>query len=141
LALEPYLRAAVIGAVSGLRTFTPAGALFAGGSRWARPSLLLAAGELLGDKLPVTPSRVSLLPLLARAAAGGWSGRAVAREFGGSSTAGAAFGAATAVGAAWLGYGLRSYLTKQRRLPDFPVALVEDAIAIFAARAVTRRAR
>ena len=142
MALQPYLRAAAIGTVSGLRTFTsPAGTLLGNKSRWVIPSLLLAAGELVSDKLPMTPSRVSFLPLLARAASGGWSGRAVAREFGGSPTVGAAIGATGAVGGAWLAYSARAYLTKKRGLPDVPIALLEDAIAILAARVVTKRAR
>ena len=141
MALEPYLRAAAIGTVSGLRTFTsPAGTLLGNKSRWAIPSLLLAGGELLADKLPMAPSRVSALPLLARAASGGWCGRVVAREFGGSPTLGAAIGAVGAVGGAWLAYSARTYLTKKRGLPDVPIALLEDAVAILGARIVTKRA-
>ena len=142
MALQPYLRAAAIGTVSGLRTFTsPAGTLLGTTSRWRIPSLLLAAGELVGDKLPMIPSRVSLLPLLARAASGGWCGRVVAREYGGSPAFGAAVGATAAVGGAWLAYGARAYLTKKRGLPDVAIALAEDAIAVLAARAVTKRPR
>jgi uncharacterized membrane protein len=39
--------------------------------------------------------------------------------------------------AAYGGYGLRRYITKGVGLPDAPVALLEDAIAIFGARLAT----
>ena len=137
--LEPYLRATAIGSIAGLRTFSaPTATLFANHSGWARPSLLLALGELVADKLPATPSRVSALPLLARAVSGGWSGRVVARQRGGSALLGAALGATGAVGGAWVGYRLRSFLTQRLGLPDAPVALIEDAVAIMGLLTITR---
>jgi uncharacterized membrane protein len=81
--LKVYVRAATLGFVSGLRSMTP----FALLSRLKKandpspagpldmfltlPTVrlltgLLASGELIGDKLPFTPSRLSTGPLLAR---------------------------------------------------------------------------
>jgi uncharacterized membrane protein len=137
LANNAYFRALGIGAVAGLRTFTaPAATLGIDRQVWSGVVLVLAAGELIADKLPFMPSRLSPGSLGARLVSGGLCGRALARRFGGSGTIGLAVGALAAAGSAWVGYTIRHELTG-RGLPDFPVALVEDSVAVFgAARAV-----
>ena len=134
--LLPYARAAGIGAVSGLRTFSgPAATLAFGDSAWTGLVTTLAAGECLGDKLPFTPSRMSPPALIGRMFAGGICGGALVVRRGGGRLAGIAIGAAAAVAGAWLGYTIRRYLTTELGLPDAPIALVEDAVAIAGARA------
>jgi uncharacterized membrane protein len=137
MANTAYLRALGIGAVAGLRTFTaPAATLGIDRQLWSGVVFLLAAGELVADKLPFMPSRLSPGSLTARLVSGGLCGRAVARRFEGSGALGLAAGAVGAAGSAWLGYTIRHELT-ERRLPDWLVALVEDSVAVFgAARAV-----
>jgi uncharacterized membrane protein len=132
------LRAAVLlGAASGLRTFSGAATLAAGGRLPLSPKrrtglMLAAAGELIGDKLPFTPARTAALPYLGRIAAGALSGVIVAGPAGGIAAAGASAVATQA------GYRSRRYLTKRRGASDLLVALLEDAVALGAARAATR---
>ncbi len=137
----------VLGLLNGLRTLTPVAVLCWGAHLgWfplahtafaflAHPvSLivfsLLAVGELIGDKLPKTPSRVSLFPLIGRGVFGAGCGAALATIAGAALPVGILLGAVGAVVGAYSGFLLRRTLTRPGRLPDFPVALVEDAIAI-----------
>jgi uncharacterized membrane protein len=137
MVINAYVRALGIGAVAGLRTFTaPAATLGSDRQVWSGVVLLLAAGELIADKLPFTPSRLSPGALGARLVSGGLCGRELARRFDGSGSLGLALGALGAAGSAYAGYTIRHELTKGG-LPDFLVALVEDSVAIFgASRAV-----
>jgi uncharacterized membrane protein len=139
--IVPYLKSLGIGGVAGLRAVTaPAATLGLLDSPWTGLARLLAAGEYVGDKLPVTPSRLSPPALAARAVSGGWCGGVVAARLGASRRAGIASGVFGALAAAWCGYSLRAYLTKSRGLPDAAVATAEDAFAIWAARRLTRPA-
>jgi uncharacterized membrane protein len=102
---------------------------------WSGLVLLAAAGELVGDKLPFTPSRLGAPSLGARLVSGGLCGGVLAKRGDGSRALGIACGALGAVGSAWLGYTVRHALT-ERGLPDFAVALCEDGVAIYGASRV-----
>jgi uncharacterized membrane protein len=94
---------------------------------------VLAALELLADKLPMTPARVRPAPLIARALAGAFAASAVASQRGSrrrSRIAPALVAAASAVGAAFAGYHLRRWARRRSGLPDAIVAVVEDAAAL-----------
>lgn len=124
-------RAAVTGAVSGLRSMTgPFFTLLSNhrSSRTTRLVGLLAVGELIADKLPKIPARIQPGPLGARALTGGLSGAAVFRSEDADAVAGAIIGAATAIGAAYAGYHLR-HAAVEKGIPDFAYALGEDALA------------
>ena len=132
-----YTRSLGIGAVAGLRTFTAPAAVHAtGDSLWAGPLFVAAAGELVGDKLPMTPSRLTPGPFVARLVSGGWCGGELAARADGARAIGIALGLAGAAAGAWLGYTIRASLG-ERGLPPFALAMVEDAIAIAGARAAT----
>jgi uncharacterized membrane protein len=134
-ATSAYLRAAGIGAVSGLRTFTaPAATLGARDNLWTGLVTALAAGEILADKLPMAPSRLLPPALAARIVAGGACGSVVAGRFEGSRAVGAVLGALCAIASAYAGYGLRMALTHGKWLPNVPAGLVEDGIAVWGAR-------
>ncbi len=90
----------------------------------------LSAGELIGDKLPKTPSRIAPLPLAARAVSGAIVGGAVFGSARRPLWLGALLGGAAAVGAAYGGYHLRKLADEKFNLPDPVIALVEDAIAV-----------
>ena len=90
----------------------------------------LSAGELIGDKLPNTPSRIAPLPLAARALSGALVGGAVFGTARRPTWIGALLGATAAVGAAYGGYHLRKLADEKLSLPDPVIALVEDAIAV-----------
>lgn len=146
-------KAAGLGAISGLRSMSgPAsvaraardGRISLEGTRLAflaspRVATLLTifqAGETVGDKLPATPSRTSLPPLLGRAGAGALSGAAVSE--GGRPVAGALIGAGAAVVAAFAGEQLRSVIGQGTGAPDVLVALAEDALVLTAAARLLR---
>ncbi len=137
MSLAVYCRSAGIGAVAGLRTFTaPAATLESGGNIWAGIVFALAAGELVADKLPFTPSRLAPGGLIARIVSGGLCGGELAARGAASRVFGTFAGAAAAIGSAWIGASVRTSVARLGNVPDFPVALVEDGIAIAAARAV-----
>jgi uncharacterized membrane protein len=135
---------AAVGALAGLRAFTPPAVLshavrrnvllrrsplkLLATARLSKGLTSMAAGELVTDKLPFTPSRLKSGPLAARMASGAVCGTALCISARESVGKGAALGAVGALAGALAGYHLRQRL--DREMPDFTVALVEDAIAV-----------
>ena len=146
------LKAAGVGAISGLRSMAgPAavsraaangnlenlkGTLFAtlGSSKVSTTLTVLEVGELIGDKLPVTPSRTSLPPLLGRAASGALVGATLFASGERNPAAGAALGAVSALVAAYAGEYLRAYAVQWSGAPDLVAALLEDGVVLLTAR-------
>jgi uncharacterized membrane protein len=142
----PFL-AFLLGTIAGLRSMA-APAAVAWGARlgWLRldgsplaflgsaaaayllTGLMLA--ELVGDKLPKTPSRTRPGPFLARIVTGGLAGAALTAGTGGSIAVGAVLGALGAVAGTLGGYRARTGLVRALGVPDYTVALVEDALAL-----------
>ncbi len=121
-------RAAALGAVSGLRTFTAPGVLAARG-RWGRGRVarvvpVVAAGELVGDKLPMIPPRSDPPSLLGRLASGAAAGSAAA------GARGAGVGAAFAAATAYPSERLRSLIGTHTGVPDPVLGAAEDVLAI-----------
>jgi len=142
-----FIAIPILGYANGLRTMTPIAVLcwFAYTERlpvqdtWASWTGILvtaivftffAIGELIGDKLPKTPSRLSPFPLVARMVFGGLVGSIAVISVYEPTYIGVLLGALFAVLGAFLGYHLRHYLTTALKLPDFPVAVAEDAVTI-----------
>ena len=140
-------RALGLGAISGLRALSgPAfvsraasrGDLnldgtflaFLSSPRLSKALVLMELGELVGDKLPATPSRTSPPPLLGRAASGALVGAAVFVSEGRRATTGAALGSTAAIVAALAGERLRALAVEKTGLPDPVVALAEDATVL-----------
>jgi uncharacterized membrane protein len=141
------LLAFLLGVVAGLRSMTaPAAASWAARLAWinlqSTPLAFLgspiatgvltffAAGELVGDKLPFTPSRLSAAPLAARLVMGGLCGAVVFASHGASLLIGGVAGALGGLAGAFLGYHARHALVTTFHVPDLVVALVEDLVAI-----------
>jgi uncharacterized membrane protein len=133
-----YLRALLLGlatggrstvGVSALALTTPRSRSWLTG-RWVRRTAGLAVvGELTGDKLPQSPSRLAPPGLAARLAGGAASGVLVARRGGNSWSAAVLaglIGVAGAVAGALLGARWRS-LAARRFGADWPGAALEDA--------------
>jgi uncharacterized membrane protein len=97
---------------------------------------LLAAGELVADKLPFTPSRLSAGPLAGRLLLGALCGSVLLAVSHQSLLLGAVLGASGGLLGSYLGYTLRRLLVTRAHLPDLVVALVEDAVAIGGALAI-----
>jgi uncharacterized membrane protein len=136
-----------IGVIAGLRSLT-APAVVAWGAHlnwldvrqtWAAfmaapvtPYILtaLALFELVGDKLPKTPSRKTPGPFAARIVTGALSGAVLGAAARQSSVVAGLFGALGAVAGTLGGYEARTRLVKAWNVPDLVVALLEDAVAI-----------
>ncbi|WP_354698712.1 hypothetical protein DSM112329_04402 [Paraconexibacter sp. AEG42_29] len=133
------LRAALlIGVAAGLRGFAPLGVTALRGGFGDGPAAkvlpALAAGELVGDKLPFTPPRTDPPPLLARALSGGLL------SFRRAGAQGALVGAAVAVVAAYGGQHTRQWLVRTTGRPDRDIAIAEDVLALALAFLGTRPA-
>jgi uncharacterized membrane protein len=140
------LFAFLIGFFAGLRSLTaPAATAWAVHLGWLKlqgplaligsiPSVaiftVLAAAELVADKLPQTPSRTAPPGLIARILMGGLTGACVAAGGAQGLLLGAVLGAAGAVVGCFGGYWARTGLVKALGTRDFNVALVEDLVAV-----------
>ena len=149
----PVLLACAIGIIAGLRSLTaPAVVSWAARLRW--PQLqstplafmemtavaylftLLAAGELIADKLPFTPSRLSAGPLAGRLILGALCGSVLQAVSHQSLLVGAVLGGLGGLLGSYLGYTLRNLTGCERAPTRLGVALAEDVIAIGGALAI-----
>ncbi|HEX6746793.1 MAG TPA: DUF4126 family protein [Longimicrobium sp.] len=153
--LETAGRAAALGVVAGMRSMAapaalsrhlvhdptvPNGVLDDLLSRPAAPRVLglASAAEHLADKLPFVPARTDPGPLAGRIAAGAVCGFVIARRAGESAAVGALVGALAAAAGTFAFYHLRRALTTDAGLPDLPVALAEDVVAVTVAEVALR---
>jgi len=101
------------------------------GSRIAAIILsLLALGELVADKLPKTPKRTDLGPLVFRVITGGFSSMALCASAHQPLVIGTILGVLGAIAGAFAGYEIRHRLVNTFGLPDYGVAAAEDIVAI-----------
>jgi uncharacterized membrane protein len=99
-------------------------------SRWyARSSTIAEVSELVVDKLPFTPNRTDHRGVVVRLTAGSFAGGLVASSQKQSFVMGAALGGLGALVGTYGGFHARAGLRSALKLPDFPVAVVEDVIA------------
>lgn len=140
------ITAGLLGVVAGLRSQLPNAALAArglgptsgplallGSGAGRRAAYLAAAGEIVADKLPATPTRVDRGPLIGRIVSGALAGAVFAASAGsrrGRLVAPALAGAAGAYAGTWGGYTARRRLVAATGLPDPVVAVAEDALAV-----------
>jgi uncharacterized membrane protein len=103
---------------------------FLGSPRLAKLLALMELGELVGDKLPIAPSRTAPPPLLGRAVSGAVVGAAVFVSGGRRAATGAVPGSTAAIVAAFTGERLRALIVEKSGLPDPVVALAEDATVL-----------
>jgi uncharacterized membrane protein len=146
-AAHVLLLALLIGGASGLRTFTAPAAVAWGAHRdWLNVHntllafmgstaavvifILLAACELVVDKLPSTPSRLKPRGLIGRIISGALCGACVAAAGAQTIVLGAVVGVVGAVAGAFVGNKIRTSLVTALKVPDFVIALLEDAVAI-----------
>ena len=144
---QVLLFAFLIGVVGGLRALTaPAVTSWAAHLGWINLAnsplkfmgsmitvvffTILACVELVTDQLPSTPPRTKPAGLIPRILLGGLCGAAVASAGGQSMALGAVLGAVGGVTGAFAGYEVRTRLVKALGVPDFVIAVVEDAVAI-----------
>ena len=134
-------RSIMMGAVAGARAMTPLAALAATRGTAGRRasltagSLVLAAGELAGDKMRQAPDRTVPAGLAGRLVSGAIAGASCAprdRRMGG-----ALLGAAAAVAASYATLKLRQEAS--RRWGQTASGLIEDGIAVGSAMLLARR--
>jgi uncharacterized membrane protein len=146
------IKAAAIGVIAGMRSMSAPAFVSSylaenrnlAGSRLAvlaSPSAarllkVLAAGEMIADKLPIVPARVSAGPLIARVASGAISGAAVCAANKKRAEVGAVLGGLAAVVGAFGFYHLRRRAGLETGMPDAVLGLAEDAIVIGSGMAV-----
>lgn len=136
-----------IGIIAGLRAFT-APAIICWATYWGWLDLhesrlsflgkpvalgivsLLAVGELIADKLPMTPNRITPGPLLGRIAAGAFSASAIAIAAHQSVLIASVVGVIGAFAGAFGGYYARRSLVKRFGFPDLAIALTEDLVTV-----------
>ena len=124
-------RVLTLAAITGLRTTFGPALVAAAHRRPERDALALAAlGEIVVDKLPITPSRARPSMMLPRALAGYWVAKKVMEEDGLDSTWAAPAGAAVAAGVALVAPRVRNALQRKLGVPDALLGFAEDAVAL-----------
>jgi len=91
---------------------------------------VLAAGELLGDKLPSAPERTVPAQFITRIASGATCGAFLSEVEGNEAPYGAIAGGLGAVAGTLLFFNLRRWLDHEAGVPDAAIGLAEDALAI-----------
>ena len=112
---------------------------FFGSPRLSKVLTLAQLGELIGDKLPTTPSRTAWPPVLGRAVSGGLVGAAVFLSEGQHAATGAILGSSAAVAAAFAGESLRALVIERTGLPDPVIAVAEDAVVLIVGSRATSK--
>ena len=149
-------QAAGLGIIAGMRTFSAPAVISHVYSRHPSKNLessgfrliqtintskvfkVLAAGELIGDKLPNTPNRTSAGGLTGRILSGSLAGATVYKASGKQPLIGALIGGSAAVASAFGCMLLRKALGKSTSIPDPYIGALEDVIVIGAATALAR---
>jgi uncharacterized membrane protein len=94
---------------------------------------IMAAGEVLMDKLPTTPDRTDVAPLIGRLVLGGLVGAAVSKD---NWIQGGAVGAIGALATTYAAHYVRKSLHDEQQIPDVVLGVVEDTIAATAANSI-----
>ncbi|WP_149404118.1 hypothetical protein [Dictyobacter arantiisoli] len=138
---EALKQASRLGIVAGLRSMTPLAVLTWSETEVA-PKLktitaLLAAGELIGDKLPFTPSRLKPGSVLFRLTIGATAGALLCKRIQQPVLTGAIRGAVGAAIGTVAGYAYRTVAADVTGIPDIVWAIIEDGVAVGLGRLAT----
>lgn len=137
----------LLGGLTGLRSMTPIAVLcwfswvghldvYHTWAAWTNSGIsvsvftVLAVGELIVDKLPMTPARTAAFPLLARIGFGTLIGAIAATGLAGQALEGALLGGISAIAGTFLGFHTRQWLVTENHYRDCWIALSEDALTI-----------
>ena len=91
---------------------------------------VLAAAELVADKLPKTPDRIALGPLMARLCLAVLLGAIVAAGLDGPGVEGVMLSVLGVLVGAYGGFLVRRDIVQRLRYKDWHIAVIEDAIAV-----------
>lgn len=151
--VDPYLRAAALGAMAGIRSISGLVTLSLDASRHHRGLggtilsklaspmvsklfVLAEVGEMAADKSPFLPNRTDPLPLLGRIALGGTAGAIAFVEAKEPAALGAAISALAAIVSTNISFRLRAALSK--KIPGPVAGLVGDAAVVALGYALLR---
>ena len=98
--------------------------------RTAKVLTLLAAGEMIGDKLPGVPARISPIALAGRGLSGALVGATLFASQRDNPWRGAAVGSLSALAGAYATYHLRKQLTESTLVPDPIWGGIEDICVV-----------
>jgi len=145
---KPLLKTAVLGFMSGMRSFsgiTAASIMLAGhpskklkqsGLRYVqlpavRNTLVtLALGEFVGDKLPAAPNRTEAAGLSGRVAFGTLTGLVIAKANNQNLLKSALIAGSCALAATFVSFYLRKAAADAKLLPDFSLGAIEDILVL-----------
>ena len=99
---------------------------------------VLAAGEIMADKLPMMPDRIAPPALLGRLLSGALVGAVWYKSRRGSALGGGLLGGLVAVASTFVSYALRTGISKQSGVPGALVGVGEDALVVAGGAALVR---
>jgi uncharacterized membrane protein len=99
---------------------------------------ILAAGELIMDKMPFTPNRIKPAGVAFRCLSGALAGASISKATGGKIGAGILFGATAALASTYLGFLLRKATVKATGIIDPVIGALEDALVLGAGARLIR---
>lgn len=143
---SPFWKVMGLGLLAGMRTFSapvianailqkrPSDALSSSPVRYLQSNKvgyglwLLAAGELIGDKLPNTPNRIAAPGLISRCLSGALAGASIYRASGSNGFTGALIGSTAALASSFGFFYLRRFAVAKTNITDPVIGGIEDAI-------------
>jgi len=126
-----FEKAMKLAVVTGLRSMLGPALVARSTNRPQQKNLALAAlGEMVADKLPLVPSRDTLVPLIVRGLAGAWVARTLQEEEGADNPWTVPLGAAVAMGVAVAAPKIRKTLTITTGVSDTVLGMIEDYLAL-----------
>ena len=146
--IKPIWQALTIGAIAGMRAaYSPAlvshilnnkkskrlihsPIKFVESDGFANTTKVFALGELIGDKLPATPTRTEPAGVAARCVSSGFSGVAFAKAKGDNVVVAALLSTTAALASTFLCYYLRKKLGEETGIPDPWIGALEDSLVI-----------
>ena len=91
---------------------------------------VMAAGELIADKLPFAGDRIQPIGLVARGVSGAISGGSISKGNGDKLVNGTLLGTAAAIGSSFAFFYLRKYVVNKTKIDDPIIGSIEDALVI-----------
>jgi uncharacterized membrane protein len=140
--------AAVIGAITGLRSTAGLNVIAHGGGNGARArgplspvAELAALGEMIADKAIDLPARTEPAPFAVRIALGAVTAGVLSRRAGASAGLAAVVGSLTAAATTFAATRLRRSITRRSRTPDAVVGFWEDGLVLLGSAWLLARSR
>jgi uncharacterized membrane protein len=109
---------------------------FLASQKTANVLTVLAIGEIIADKLPIVPDRISPVPLIGRGISGATCGAALCIAEDERTEIGALAGLTGAIISTYGFYYLRQKLSNDAGIPNLLLGLTEDALVVKGGRSI-----